>query len=127
MNGTEIIVLIVGILSIGFVAWFFFGKKEEPSFAKASEGKADKFSIDITVKGGYKPSTVVLQKGKQTTLNFLRTDQNSCLEEVVVSDFKIKKFLPLNEKVSISINPQKSGAFPFSCGMGMFHGKIIVK
>lgn len=118
----KIIVSIAGFLGIFFVWWFFFGKKDAASNAVATEG-----SIDIKVSGGYEPSTIVLKKGKKTILNLTRTDQNSCLEEIVIPDFKIKKFLPLNESVQIEITPQKEGKFNFSCGMNMYHGKIIVK
>ena len=65
--------------------------------------------------------------GKKTKINFLRKDESTCLENIVLPDFKIKKFLPLNEKVTVEIIPDKKGTFDFSCGMGMFHGKLIVK
>ena len=115
----KILVSIAGIIGIIFTAWYFFGKKEEVFEAENS--------VDILVKGGYNPSTIQVKDGKKTTLNFLRTDENSCLEEVILSEFKIKRFLPLNKTVSIEIKPNKIGTFDFSCGMGMFHGKLIVK
>jgi plastocyanin domain-containing protein len=83
-------------------------------------------SVDIIVEGGYSPETISIPLGKTTKINFLRKDPSSCLEEVVLGDFKIKKYLPLNQTVSIEITPKKKGQFNFSCGMGMFHGKIIV-
>jgi plastocyanin domain-containing protein len=115
----KIIVSIVGVVFIGIIYWFFLGKKEK---AVKAEG-----SIDILVKGGYNPSTIVIPLNKNTIINFLREDSNTCLEEVVLSDFKIRKYLPLNKKVSIEINPKTKGKFEFSCGMGMFHGKLIVE
>lgn len=115
----KIIVFIGGIVGIILTAWFFFGKKEE-----AVEAGAE---IEVVVKGGYSPSVISIKKDKKTTINFLRSDESSCLEEVILPEFKIKKFLPLNTKVSIVIQPKKSGSFPFSCAMGMFHGKLIVK
>lgn len=84
-------------------------------------------SIDIIVEGGYKPEVISIPYGKTTKINFFRKDPSSCLEEVVLGDFKIRKFLPLNEKVSVEITPKQKGEFQFSCGMGMFHGKLIVK
>lgn len=86
-----------------------------------------KDSIDIVVDGGYKPSNILISLNTPITLNFVRRDPNPCLEEVVLSEFKVKKYLPMNEKVSITITPSKTGSFPFSCGMNMFHGKITVK
>jgi plastocyanin domain-containing protein len=115
----KIIVSIFGVIFIGFTYWFFLGKKEKEVKANGS--------IDILVKGGYTPARIVIPQNRTTTINFLREDQSTCLEEVVLADFKIRKYLPLNQKVSISINPKKKGEFGFSCGMGMFHGKLIVK
>ncbi len=83
-------------------------------------------TVEILVDGGYKPDRISIPYGKTTKLVFERRDSNSCLEEVILADFKIKKSLPLNEKVAIEITPDKKGTFDFSCAMGMFHGKIIV-
>lgn len=116
----KIIVTIGGVVGIFFTFWFFLGKKD----SKATEVND---SIDILVKGGYLPDVISVKKGKTVTLNFIRKDESSCLEEVILSDFKIKKYLPLNKKVSFEITPQETGKFDFSCGMGMFHGKLIVE
>ena len=83
--------------------------------------------VDIKVSGGYSPEVISIPKGKTTKINFLRTDPTECLSEVVLGDFKIKKELPLNQKVTIEITPQKVGEFGYSCGMNMYHGKIVVK
>lgn len=114
----QVIILAGGALSMTFVYWFFFMKKEE--VVKANE------KIEIIVSGGYKPSTIEIPVNKKTEISFLRKDASSCLEEVVLSEFKIKKFLPVNKKVSIEIKPEKKGVYDFSCGMNMFHGKLIV-
>lgn len=112
-----VIVLIAGIAAIIFTYWFFFMKKSH--IVEAGE------QIDIIVNGGYKPDTISLAAGKPTTLRFMRTDPSSCLEEVVIADLKIRKFLPLNQMVEIPVSPATPGEYPFSCGMNMFHGKII--
>jgi len=118
MNMDKIIVLFFGIVSIIFTYWFFFMKKINTVQAEGT--------VNILVDGGYKPDQIVIPFGKTTKLVFERKDSNTCLEEVVLSDFKIRKFLVLNEKTEIEINPTKKGEFDFSCGMGMFHGKLIV-
>lgn len=84
-------------------------------------------SVDILVDGGYNPEVISIPLDKTTKLNFIRKDQSSCLEEVVLSDFKIRKYLPLNQKVTVELTPKRVGEFGYSCGMNMFHGKIIVK
>lgn len=115
----KILVLIFGILSIIFTYWFFFMKKIN---TVQVEGE-----INILVDGGYNPEKISVLAGQTTKITFERKDSSACLEEVILPDFKIRKFLPLNEKTEIEITPNKKGEFDFSCGMGMFHGKLIVK
>lgn len=119
MNTDKILVAIFSLAGMVFTYWFFLMKKEEVVSVKDS--------IDIKVEGGYSPDTISIPKGETTKINFFRKDPSSCLEEVVLSDFKIKKFLPLNKEITIEVTPQKEGEYKFSCGMNMFHGKIIVK
>ena len=119
MEIDKIIVTILSIAGIGFTYWFFLMKKDEVVSVTDS--------VDILVEGGYNPSSISIPKGKTTKINFTRRDPSSCLEEVVLSDFKIKKYLPLNKTVTVEITPKESGTYNFSCGMNMFHGKIIVE
>lgn len=119
MTIDQVIVTAVGIAGITFVYWFFLMKKTKET--------AVTDSVDINVEGGYSPEVIAIPRGKPTTLNFIRKDPSSCLEEVVLGDFKIRQHLPLNQKVSITITPQKAGEFGYACGMNMYHGKIIVK
>ena len=119
MTPDKIIVILLGFVGIGFTYWYFLMKKD-----KAVEVEN---SVDIAVDGGYSPNTISIPKGKTTTLTFLRSDPSSCLEEVVLPDFKIRKFLPLNKKVNIIVTPKESGTYEIVCGMNMFHGKILVK
>lgn len=114
--------ILVGLLSvagIAFTYWFFLMKREEVVSVTDS--------VDITVEGGYKPATISIPQGKTTKISFTRKDPSSCLEEVVISDFKIKKYLPLDQKVTVEVTPEKKGEYGFACGMNMFHGKIIVE
>ena len=119
MTLDKIVVIVTGLIGIVFTYWFFLRRKEE--VVKAT-GK-----IKILVKGGYNPSVIEVPKGERMILSFLREDPSSCLEEVILGDFKVRKYLPLNEEVNIEIIPQKKGVFQFSCGMNMFHGKVLVK
>ncbi len=120
MTPDKILVIIAGLIAIGFVYWFFMNKKDKKIVSVAS-------SVDIKVEGGYSPEIISIPVGETTVLNFTRTDPTGCLDEVVLGDFNIRKELPLNKTVSISITPNKKGEFVYSCGMNMYHGKIIVE
>lgn len=119
MTIVKIITTILGFSAMGFIYWFFFGKKED---AVSAKGK-----LEIEVSGGYKPEVIKIKKGVTTKLIFNRTDSNTCLEEFILPEFKIKKFLPLNKKVEVILKPDNAGTFGFHCGMNMYHGKIIVE
>ncbi len=115
----KIIVTIVGILGVVFTYWFFLMKKEKEISVENE--------VDIIVNGGYSPEVISISVGRTTKINFIRTDPTDCLEEVVLGDFKIKRHLPLNQKVTIEITPEKAGEYGYACGMNMYHGKIVVK
>jgi len=119
MSADEILVTIFSVAGIAFTFWFFLMKKEN-----VVEVEDD--TADIKVEGGYTPNVISIPKGKTTKISFTRRDPSSCLEEVVLPDFKIRKYLPIGEKITVEITPKQAGEFVYSCGMNMFHGKIIV-
>lgn len=120
MSLNQIIITIAGLLGIAGTYWFFFAKKEKEI---AVSGGA----VEIVVDGGYSPEVISIPRGKTASISFLRKDPSSCLEEVVLSDFKIRRRLPLNESITIELTPTRSGTFEFACGMNMYHGKIVVR
>ncbi len=122
MTIDKLLVTFVGAGLVGFIWWFFFGKRDESSsVVSGSNG-----SIDVIVSGGYDPALIKVRKGQPTTFKILRKDSNTCLEEIIIPGFKVKEYLPLNKEVKVKITPRASGEFGFHCGMGMYHGKIVV-
>ncbi len=119
MNLIKLAVTLLGGVFVGFIYWFFFGKKENEVSAYGN--------ISILVDGGYSPQVIKVKKDQPITFSITRKDPNTCLEEFIISDFKIKKYLPLNKTVDVEIKPEKAGEYPFHCGMNMFHGKVIVE
>lgn len=128
MTPDKIIVTIIGLAGAAFTYWFFLGKHEkEVVISDSSVDSTGSLQVDIVVEGGYTPEAISIPKGKTTRVNFIRKDPSSCLEEVVLGDFKVRKYLPLNQKVTVELTPKQSGEFTYACGMNMYHGKIIVK
>ena len=72
MDTTEIIVLVSGVLLIGFVVWFFFLSERESGRAESDAGGVQR--IKVTVKGGYTPDVIVLKKGVPAELDFYRDE-----------------------------------------------------
>jgi plastocyanin domain-containing protein len=121
----RIIVLIIGLILIGFIVWWFFGKHETQTESAAINN--DQQDINVLVKGGYSPEQVVLKQGVPAQLHFKRTDPSSCLDHVVFPDFGINQALPENETQTIQIDTSEAGEYEWACGMNMFHGKVIIK
>lgn len=117
--------------TIALVNWYFFVAGQTTVAAMASVPGATSAGamseVTIVVDGGYSPNTVRTKKGERLRLVFDRKDDSSCSEEVVIPAFGVKKFLPSGERTTIDITPTESGRIPFSCGMGMLRGTIVVE
>ncbi|UQS83660.1 cupredoxin domain-containing protein [Bombilactobacillus thymidiniphilus] len=124
---SKIIILIVGILLIGFIIWWFLGNHEIEENAADINFITDRQNIDVEVKGGYSPETVILKKDVPATINFTRRDSSNCLDRVVFPDFGINQILPKDETMQVKIDTSQVGEFKWVCGMDMFHGKVVVE
>src|SRR6185436_17130228 len=81
--------------------------------------------VNIT-QMGYEPASIKLKRGVPARITFFRTTDDTCATEVVFPDYGIRRQLPLNAAVSISLTP-RAGEFAFTCGMNMHRGKMIVQ
>jgi plastocyanin domain-containing protein len=124
MDSTEIVVIIGGVVAIIFVLWYFFGEREMVAASLGAEGVQE---IQITVKGGYSPDTIVVKERVPVRLNFYRDETASCSEQVIFDDFGISKYLPPFKTTAIEFTPERAGEFTFMCGMSMMRGKLIVE
>ena len=98
----------------------------KPSPAPAP-AKADAVQeVTITVAGGYEPSQIQLKKGVPVRLRFVRKDTAGCSEELVIPDFGVRKTLLALSETVVELTPDKTGTFPFTCGMGMLKGQLVV-
>jgi plastocyanin domain-containing protein len=124
MDTTEVIVLVLGIATIGFVLWYFFGKREA---VYAAPGAGGVQQIKVTVKGGYAPDVIVVKAGQPVRLDFYREETNSCSDRVVFADFGISRDLPAFKTTPVEFTPEEPGEFTFACGMNMLRGKLVVE
>ncbi|MBC6698197.1 cupredoxin domain-containing protein [Hymenobacter puniceus] len=125
MDTTEIIVTLVGLALSGFVVWYFFLSTRQTVSAVSSSGGVQQ--VDITVKGGYSPDIIEVERGKPVQLSFYRDEENSCSEELLMPDFSVRRDLPAFKTTLVELLPQQAGTFAFTCGMGMLRGSLVVK
>ena len=116
-----IIVNITGLFLIGLIVWWFWFSR--PASKTASSG-----IIEVIAEGGsYTPSVIEASAGAPITLRFIRRDPSPCAEKVIFSDFKISQDLAVDEPSDLVINATAAGTYEFTCQMGMYRGKLIVK
>jgi plastocyanin domain-containing protein len=98
------------------------GCKKKTEAAPVSTGP-----VSITVDGdGFKPSSITFKKGAPGTLIFTRTVDDTCATEVVFPQLDIKKDLPKNTPVTITVPTDKEQKLTFQCGMGMYKSSVVV-
>lgn len=125
MDTTQIIVTLVGFGVIGWIVWYFWLWKGEAVSAQAGAGGIQ--VVDVTVRGGYQPASIVAEAGRPLRLNFTRRESTPCGEEVVLPEFGKRAHLPEDRTVPIEVTPEGPGEYEFTCGMNMYKGKIIVR
>jgi plastocyanin domain-containing protein len=80
----------------------------------------------IADSNGFTPSEVKVSKGKEAKLHFQRKTDDTCATDVVFPELNIKKPLPLNQVVEITLPPSGERRYTFTCGMGMYKSSVIV-
>jgi Cu+-exporting ATPase len=83
--------------------------------------------INVTVKGGYSPDIIRVQKDVPLRLIFDRQEAGDCSSRIVFPDFQASKTLAPFAKTTLEFTPDKAGEFGFACGMNMLHGTLFVE
>ena len=87
-----------------------------------------KQKVTITIDGGrYNPSVVSVEKGKPVELTFKGGQQLGCGGTVVFKSLNMSKDVESGNTVTFNFTPQEAGDIAFTCGMGMYDGKVVVK
>ena len=83
--------------------------------------------VDVVVKGHYRPDVIVARRGIPLRLSFIRREDDVCSERVIFAGFKINRYLPPFATTEVEILPDHTGDFLFTCQMGMYHGRLLVR
>ena len=91
----------------------------------ASDGRP---TIKVSVEAaGYKPSEIKAKGGSPVRVEFTRTTDEGCGQQLVFPTLDIKKDLPLNEPVAVDVTMPASGKLAFTCGMDMYKGALVAE
>lgn len=82
----------------------------------------------ITIDGGkYNPNVVSVEKGKPVKLTFAGGKELGCGGTVVFKSLNMSKDVESGKTVTFNFTPKEAGDITFTCGMGMYDGKVVVK
>ncbi|MFZ5871744.1 MAG: cupredoxin domain-containing protein [Actinomycetota bacterium] len=125
MSTDQIVVTVVGALLVAGIVWFFWLKKA--AGIKAPLTSSGYQEVTILVKGGYTPGTIRVERGTPVRLLFRREETSPCSEQVVLDAFGKNAHLPEGQLVPVEFLPKEPGEYPFTCGMGMLRGTVVVE
>src|SRR5437763_1971510 len=123
MTAANLPVTVGGLLLIAGLWYYFFGPKE----ARQAQVRGDVQEVRITVRGGYSPDIIEVQKDIPLRLIFDRQESGECSSRVVFPDFRASKSLAPFGTTELRFTPDKEGTFGFACGMNMLHGTLVVR
>lgn len=125
MKADQWAVLAGGVAAIGGIFRYFFGAPRSAVVASSTSSGVQESRI--TVRGGYSPAEIQVEAGRPVRLVFDRQESNPCSEELVIPDLQIRRFLTPHATTTVEFTPSTPGSFDFHCGMGMLHGRLVVK
>ncbi len=120
--------ILVGTTAIFFVAtslWLPINVLAQQR-AKRKLPAVQRVTVALTERG-YEPTNLKLRRRVPTQVTFIRKVSATCGTQIVIPAYEIKRDLPLNVPVLVNFTPKKTGAFAFTCGMGMLRGALIVR
>ena len=107
---------------------FVFDVAAAPKVVAVPAAKPPSGAIQIIVSAaGYSPARIDLQKGVPAVLAFSRPQAGNCGGTVVIPGLNIRQDLPVGGTAVVRFTPRETAEIPFTCGMGMMQGLIVVK
>ena len=134
MTPAQIAVTLAGVALAAAVNVYFFAPARTRKARGARPGGAGLVmpgtgpqEVRIKVRDGYDPSVVEVEAGRPVRLLFRREEVAGCSETVLIPEWKIAQRLPAYQETAIEFTPRKPGQYPFTCGMNMLRGMIVVR
>jgi plastocyanin domain-containing protein len=81
-------------------------------------------SMVITDKG-FEPQNISVKQGEPVKLTITRKTNSTCATEIVIDEYQVNTKLPLNEPVTVTFTPSKSGELKYGCAMQKMIGGVI--
>lgn len=116
---------LAGALSlVGLGAAFARSEKAPaPTLYRAAEQGTQ--NVTVTVDGGYSPAAIWVKPGETVRLTFDRKSTDGCGGTLLLPN-GAKHTLKAGGATTVTFTPGKAGVVPFTCGMKMYRGQLVV-
>ena len=82
--------------------------------------------IVTAVSGAYRPENIIVAAGKRTRLIVRSREADGCVRAFVIASRDIQRILPVDGDTVIDLGVLKPGRLDYSCGMGMYTGRVTI-
>jgi len=93
---------------------------------EAAAPEPQRVAIEVGASG-YDPAEIQATAGEPLTLVVTRVTDEGCGQVLAIPSHDIRRDLPLNEAVEVTLTPSEAGTLRFTCGMDMYDGAIVVR
>lgn len=114
------------VIVVPFVLKVAEGAPKASPAQAATDVPTDAIRINVTASG-YEPSQISVKRGQAVKLAFYRADAENCAGTVTFPGLNISRQLPAGQTVIIEVTPKEAGELSFTCGMGMYRGRLVVE
>ncbi|MFF3674560.1 sulfite exporter TauE/SafE family protein [Streptomyces sp. NPDC002120] len=131
---TAVVVLLVAVWTLGSglrLGGWWPTATAPAAAAQATSAQAVVTNPDgsqtITIRAhttSYTPAAITATAGVPTTLVVATDDTGGCIRAFVIPDLGIQKILPTTGTTTIELGNQTPGRLDYTCGMGMYGGRI---
>ncbi len=101
-------------------------KNDPPKIKNKSSDQSEQIVTMKVTSSAFEPNVLRVRQGVPIKWIIDGINVTGCTSSIVVPSLEISKNLKFGENI-IRFTPMKKGEIPFSCGMGMVHGKFLVE
>lgn len=124
MGDSITLLMVLAAIATAVGLWSLFHRSETIRAKTGSDGVQQ---LTIVVRGRYRPSTVVVERGIPVRLLFDRQEDQVCSERVIFSAFQHEHWLAPFAITTVQFIPTRAGEFLFTCALGMYQGRLVVR
>ena len=114
MNLSDISVVAVASVLIGWELWFFLN--HGPPLTRRDPTQSSAQEVRITIEGWFRPNLILVEAGLPVRLHFYRGEAADRSANVSFDNLNIEKSLPEFETTLIEFIPAEPGDYLFRCG-----------